>query len=125
MNPSSRRRRAPRRSSRLIAATDPCARSPFALTARRRPAAAASNAAGIGATLELSSEGRVFGNDFLIRLGFDRAAGGSRGGACFGVLQISIDRPPYDARFNGYEIDAHQRDAHPRVDDDPLIENPI
>ena len=91
-----------------------------------RTPAAARNAAGSGATLELGSECGVFGKDFLIRLGLHRRpAHGRRRTHRLGVLQVRIDRRHHDARFNGDEVDADQRDAHPRVDDDSLVQHAI
>src|SRR5688572_15708986 len=84
---------------------------PFALAARLRSGApaTASSPDGRGATLELCPEGGVFGNDFLIGLGFQsRPACGRRGRDRFRVLQIGVDRRHDDPRLYGDEIDADQ-----------------
>src|SRR5215475_14071990 len=91
-----------------------------------RAAPAATSAAAGGASLELSPEGGVFSNDFLIPLALDR---GLRNRADrpdgFRVLQICVDRRDHDARLDGDQIDPHQRNADPCVDDDPLVEYSI
>src|SRR5437667_33877 len=43
----------------------------------------------------------------------------------FRVLQVRVDRRHHDARLDGDEVDTNQRDADPRVDDDPLVEHTI
>ena len=42
-----------------------------------------------------------------------------------GVLEVRVDRGDDDARLDGDEVDADEGHAHPRVDDDPLVENAI
>src|SRR5581483_7172635 len=122
-NPSSRRSRAALRSPPAAAMRVPLAP---ALAARGRPAAAASNPAGRDATLELSPECGVFGNDFLILLGFDRrAARRRRSSHGFRILQVCVDGRHDDPRLNRNQIDADEGNTHPRVDDDALVENAI
>src|SRR5207244_3033418 len=41
------------------------------------------------------------------------------------VLDVRVDRRDDDAGLNGDEVDAHQRDTHPCVDDDSFVEYPI
>lgn len=41
------------------------------------------------------------------------------------VQQIGFNRRDDDAGFEGDEIDAHQRYANPRVDDDASVQNSI
>src|ERR1700704_5550728 len=100
--------------------------APLPLPAWRGAAPAASAPADISATLELSSEGGVFCNDFLIPLAFDRWLGNQSDLADrFGVLQVRVNRRHHHARFNGDEVDANQRHAHPRIDDNSLVEYTI
>jgi len=42
-----------------------------------------------------------------------------------GVLQVRVDRGHYHARFDRDQIDADQRDAHPRIDHDAFVEYAI
>ena len=42
-----------------------------------------------------------------------------------GVLQVGGDRGDDDAGLDRHEIDAHERQPHPGVDDDALVENAI
>src|SRR5438034_2980008 len=99
---------------------------PLRFVAGRRAALTATSAAGGCASLELSPEGGVFCNDFLIPLALDRGLGHRRNLADrFGVLQVRVDRRHHHARFHGDEIDADQRDTHPGVDDDALVEHAI
>src|ERR1700730_12563597 len=77
-------------------------------------------------SLELSLEGGVFCNEFLIPLAFDRRLRhrGNRANR-FGVLQVGFDRRHHDARLDGDQIDPHQRDANPCVDDDSLVQHSV
>src|SRR3982074_3457062 len=43
----------------------------------------------------------------------------------FGVFEIRVDRCDDDARLDRHNVDPDQGDAHPRVDDNTLIENAI
>ena len=43
----------------------------------------------------------------------------------FGVLQIRVDRGDDDARLDRDEVDAHQRDADPGIDDDAFVQDAI
>src|ERR1700686_2941425 len=43
----------------------------------------------------------------------------------FGVLEIGLDGCDDNARLYRHEVDADEGDAHPRVDDDTLVENTI
>src|SRR5690349_10755907 len=42
-----------------------------------------------------------------------------------GVPEIGRDRRDHDPSFNGQKIDADERYAHPRIDDDPFVEHAI
>jgi hypothetical protein len=54
-----------------------------------------------------------------------RARCGGRLTNGIGVAQIGVDRRDNDTRFNRDQVNANQGDAHPCVDDDPLVENAI
>jgi len=43
----------------------------------------------------------------------------------FGVFEIRIDGGDDYARFDCDQVDTHERDSHPRVDYDALVENSI
>ena len=43
----------------------------------------------------------------------------------FRVLQVGVDRGDDDARFDGDQVDADERDADPGVDDDALVEHAV
>src|SRR5579864_4088579 len=136
-NPSRSRARAARRVSPSLLATPgwPTATrtrgppayvvGPPGLAARRRPPTATS-AADWGASLELSTQGGVFSNDFLISLALDRRLR-HRGDLAdrFRILQVCVDRRDDDPRLDGDEIDAHQRNTNPGIDHDPLVEHAI
>src|SRR5579864_3713141 len=49
----------------------------------------------------------------------------SRDAHRFSVAQIGIERSDHDAGFDGDQVNAHQRDANPRVDDDAFVEDTI
>src|SRR5262245_47357851 len=121
-NPSSRRARAPScadSSSLAVSSTATRTRGtpvygawPLAFARLRAPTA--TSAAGGRASLELSAEGGVFSNDFLISLAFDRRLR-DRGDLAdsFRVLEIRIDRCDDNPRLDRDEVDTHQRDANP------------
>src|SRR3954469_3126676 len=56
---------------------------------------------------------------------FARTRSGRRQAYCFGVLEVGVDRCHDDSRFDRHQIDADEGDAHPRVDDDTLVENAV
>src|SRR5262245_32934803 len=96
----------------------------FAACLRAR--AATTSAAAGGSSLELSPEGGVFSNDFLIPLALDRRLRHWRHLTDrFGVLQVCVNRRHDDARLNRDEVDPDQGDRNPGVDDDPLVEHAI
>src|SRR5205814_571026 len=100
----------------------PCSRRNAGLGARAGARAPTTSAVG-DSSPELSPEGGVFSNDFLIPPALDgglRHRGHLTDG--FRVLQVSIDRCDHDACLNGDEVDPDQRDTHPGIDDDPLIQ---
>src|SRR5215813_6065717 len=131
------RLRKPSSSSRCVVrrASSVCAPSPAGLIGPRRgsaaprglPAATLRNSSTPrGSTLELGAKGRIFGCELFIRLAFDsRSRGRRRRADRLGILQIRVDRGDDNARFNGDQIDADQGHPDPRVDDDPLVEDPI
>src|SRR5262249_24346383 len=43
----------------------------------------------------------------------------------FGVLEVRVDRSDDYARFDRDQVDAHERDPDPGVDDDAFVENSI
>ena len=44
---------------------------------------------------------------------------------CFGIAEIGVDRRDNDTRFNGKQVNANERDAHPGVDDDAFVEDAV
>ena len=75
---------------------------------------------------ERRSQRGVLGEDGLVRLRVD----GRLRDRCdltdrLGVLEVGVDRRDDDASFDRDEVDADQRNADPRVDDDPLVEDAI
>src|SRR2546422_957571 len=99
---------------------------PLRFVAGCRAPLTATSAAGGRASLELSPEGGVFSNDFLIPLALDRGLRHwSDLADRFPVLQVRLDRCDDDARFHGDQVDTDQRNANPCVDDYPLVEYSI
>jgi hypothetical protein len=83
---------------------------------------------GLVALLELSAKLSIFALDALhLVAGADFARTGDRGRDTdgFRILEVSVDRRDDHARFNGDQVDTHERDADPRIDDDTLVEYAI
>src|SRR5512141_1869673 len=131
MNPSRSRRRAPSSASRRDTPTVASAVRwplvpPLRLDAGRGAAPTSRPAGGRRASLELSAEGGVFGNDLLIPLAFHGGLRYRRDAPDrFGVFQVRVDRGDHDAGLDRDEVDADERNADPRVDDNPLVEDSI
>src|SRR5437764_118655 len=92
------------------------AAAPLRLPAALRRAPTPTSTAGRDGSVELSAEGGVFSNDFLIPLAFDRRARRYRGDLAdrFGVLQVRVNRRDDDACLNRNQIDTNQRDTEHR-----------
>src|SRR5438093_5281905 len=102
------------------------ASEPFRSLCRLRPTPTATSAAAGLAGGELSPEGGVFSNDFLIPLALDRRFGYRRDLADgFRIFQIGVNRGHHHARFDRNQVDSHQGHAHPRVDHDSFVEDAI
>src|SRR5690242_11409371 len=54
-----------------------------------------------------------------------RTGHGRRDAEGFGVAEVGVDRRHDDASFDRDEVDAHERDPDPGVDDDALVEDPV